>query len=135
MKKTLLAAAAAAAVCLGGCNMTAPVKSAAENGLKKDLESVGELLAFKEIKAVEQDLPEGRGLLLHFESEVKWLTLEEAARKAGGPRDTQAYLTKLEYLSSRLGRGPRAGRQELVKGALMLAKTDIGWVYKGLASE
>ncbi|OGR42280.1 MAG: hypothetical protein A2X35_00825 [Elusimicrobia bacterium GWA2_61_42] len=133
MKTMFLPAAFAALLCLGGCQFTGPASSAAENGLKKDLECVGELLAFKEVRTTEQDLPEGRGVLLYFESEVKWLTLEEAAALKGGPRDTQAYLAKLEYISSRLGSGPKAGRRELIKGALLLLKTDVGWIYKGLA--
>lgn len=126
------AACAAAVLCLCACKCPESASIAAENGLRKDLASVAEVLAFRQLEAAEHSLPEGKGLLLNFESEVKWLTLEEALRLEGGPRETQTYLSKLEYISSKLGTKPKAGRTETVKGGLLLLKTDIGWLYKGL---
>lgn len=129
------AACAAALLCLCACKCPEPASIAAENGLKKDLGAVAEVLAFRQLEAAERALPEGKGLLLSFESEVKWLTLEEASRLDGGPHDTQAYLAKLEYVSSRLGTGPKAGRAEKISGALLLVKSDVGWIYKGLTRQ
>lgn len=126
------AAAAAAVLCLCACKCPESASIAAETGLKKDLAAVAEVRAFRQLEAAERALPEGKGLLLNFESEVKWLTLEEAARLDGGPQETQVYLSKLEYISSKLGTKPKAGRTETVKGALLLLKTDVGWLYKGL---
>jgi len=126
------AALAAALLCLCACKCPESASVAAENGLKKDLTAVAEVVAFRQLEAAERDLPEGDALLLSFESEVKWLTLEEAVRLEGGPQETQAYLSKLEYISSKLGTKPKAGRTETVRGALLLLKTDVGWLYKGL---
>ncbi len=131
MKTALIAAALAAFACLGACDTKAPAASAAENGLRKDLEPVAEVLRFTETGSYDRQLPGGRGLVVKFESEVKWLTLEESARARGG--DMQAYVGKAAYLASRLGSGPKAGRRELIKGAMLLTKTDVGWVYDGLA--
>lgn len=71
---------------------------------------------------------------MHFESDIKWLTLEEALSRAGAATDAQEYLVKLEYASSTLGK-PKAGGQAPVKGSILLAKTDTGWIYKGLSAE
>lgn len=135
MKISLLPAALAALLPLAACTSTEPVKSAAEYGLRHELETVGEVVTFKELKTEERELPGGRALVLKFESEVKWLTLEEALSKAGGPVGAQAYLDKLEYVSNRLGGGTKTGNSQVMTGALLVAKTDIGWMYKGLVSE
>lgn len=129
------AACAAAVLCLCACKCPESASIAAENGLRKDLASVAEVLAFRQLEAAEHSLPEGKGLLLNFESEVKWLTLEEAVRLDGGPQETQAYLAKLDYITAKLGTGPKAGRAERIKGALLLVKSDVGWIYKGLARQ
>ena len=135
MKKLSLAAAFAAVLALAGCTSTEPVKSAAENGLRRELAAVGEVVSFKEVKSEEKELPGGRALVLTFESEVKWLTLEEALAKTGGPAGAQAYLDKLEYVSTRLDGGTKPGDRQVMTGALLLAKSDIGWQYKGLVTE
>ncbi len=133
MRIALIAAAAAAFACLGACDSKAPAASAAENGLRKDLAPVAEVLQFRETGSYDRQLPDGKGMVLNFESEVKWLTLEESVVRQGGRADTQAYLSKAEYIASSLGSGPKAGKRELIKGALLLTKTDIGWLYQGLA--
>ena len=135
MKTILLPAAFAAVLALGACSSTEPVKSAAENGLRQELEAVGEVLSFRAVKSEERELPGGKALVLTFESEVKWLTLEEALAKTGGPAGAQAYLDKLDYVSTRLNGAAKAGNQQVMTGALLLAKSDIGWQYKGLVSE
>ncbi len=135
MKTILLPAALAAVLALGACSSTEPVKSAAENGLRRELEAVGEVVSFKEIRSEERELPGGKALVLTFESEVKWLTLEEALAKAGSSAGAQAYLDKLDYVSNRLSGAAKAGNRQLMTGALLLAKSDIGWQYKGLVSE
>ncbi len=136
MSRTVSQAAVAAAVlCLCACKCPESASVAAENGLKKDLSAVAEVLAFRQLEAAEHSLPEGKGLRLNFESEVKWLTLEEAVRQDGGPQETQAYLAKLEYITSKLGTGPKAGQAERIKGALLLVKSDVGWIYKGLTRQ
>ena len=70
--------------------------------------------------------------MVQFEGEVKWLTLEEAMSSKGSAKDAQEYLQKLAYASSRFG-GARAGDTSSVRGVILLAKTDIGWLYQGLA--
>ena len=135
MKKMLLPAAFAAVLAVAACKSTEPVKSAAENGLRHELETVGEVVSFKEVKSEERNLPGGKALVLTFESEVKWLTLEEAMAKASGTTDAQAYLDKLDYVSTHLGGGTKAGDKQVMTGALLMAKTDIGWMYKGLVAE
>jgi len=129
------AACAASALCLCACNCPESASVAAESGFRKDLAAVAQVLEFRQLEAAERALPEGKGLLLNFESEVKWLTLEEAVRLDGGPQETQVYLAKLEYVSARLGTGPKAGRAEKIKGTLLLVKSDVGWIYKGLTRE
>lgn len=135
MKTLMLPAAFAAVLSLAACTSTEPVKSAAENGLRRELETVGEVVSFKEVRSEEKELPDGRALVLTFESEVKWLTLEEALAKTGGPEGAQAYLDKLEYVSTHLGGGTKPGDRQVMTGALLLAKSDIGWQYRGLVAE
>lgn len=134
MNKILLTAAAAF-FCLAGCQDQKLVSSAAEYGLRKDLKAVGEVLNYREISAEEKESPGGPAALVRFESEIKWLTLEEALSSSGGAHDTQEYLVKLEYASSRFGEKPKAGGSSSIKGAILMAKTDTGWIYKGLAAE
>lgn len=134
MSKFLLAAAFAAPLfCLTACQGSKPAASAAEHGLREDLKAVCEVINFKEVATEEREAPGGKAALLRFEGEVKWLTLEEAVSSRGAARDAQEYLSKLEYASSRIG-GCKAGSSGPVKGAILLAKTDLGWVYKGLAA-
>ena len=135
MKTLLLPAAFTAVLALGGCTSTEPIKSAAENGFRRELEAVGEVVSFKEVKSEERELPGGKALVLRFESEVKWLTLEEAMTKAGSQAGAQAYLDKLEYVSTHLTGGAKPGDQQVMTGALLLAKSDVGWQYKGLVAE
>ncbi len=135
MKTLMLPAAFAAVLALYGCTSTEPVKSAAENGLRRELEAVGEVVSFREVRSEEKELPGGKALVLTFESEVKWLTLEEALSKTGSPEGAQAYLDKLEYVSTRLGGGTKPGDRQIMTGALLLAKSDTGWQYKGLVTE
>lgn len=135
MKISLLPAAIAALLAFAACKSTEPVRSAAESGLRRELEAVGEVVSFKEVKSEERDLPGGKALVMTFESEVKWLTLEQALTRAGGPDSAQAYLDKLEYVSTHLGNGARTGDSQVITGTLLVAKSDIGWQYKGLVSE
>lgn len=131
----LLMTAAAAFFCIAGCKDQKLVTNAAEYGLRKDLKAVGEVLNFREISTEEKEAPGGLAAVVRFEGELKWLTLEEALSRGGGARDTQEYLIKLEYASSKLGEKPKAGDKVPVKGAILMAKTDTGWIYKGLAAE
>jgi len=125
----------AAVLCLAGCNTYKPVSSAAENGLRRDLKAVGEVLSFREIDTEKKDAPDGTSAIVRFESDVKWLTLEEALASGGAAKDPQEYLGKLEYVSTKFGEGPKAGSSGLIKGAILLAKTDTGWIYKGLSAD
>ncbi|OGR62100.1 MAG: hypothetical protein A2X31_02920 [Elusimicrobia bacterium GWB2_63_22] len=134
MKKLLFAAAFAAPLCFTACKSSELVASAAENGLRKDLKPVCEVINFKEVATEEKTADGGKAALVRFEGEVKWLTLEEAVSSRGAARDAQEYLLKLEYASSKLG-GVSAGSSVRVKGAILLAKTDLGWLYKGLSLE
>lgn len=127
--------AAAAFLCLAGCNTYKPVTSAAENGFRKDMKAVGEVLVFREIDTEKKEAAGGQAAVVRFESEIKWLTLEEALSSGGAARDTQEYLSKMEYASSRLGEKPKAGSSASIKGSILMAKTDIGWIYKGLGAE
>lgn len=127
--------AAAAFIFLAGCSSYEPVTSAAESGLKRDLKAVGEVLEFREIDTEKKEAAGGQAAVVRFEGEIKWLTLEEALSSGGAARDTQEYLLKMEYASSRLGKKPKAGSSVSVKGAILLAKTDTGWIYKGLSAE
>lgn len=131
----LLMTAAAAFFCLAGCKDQKLVSSAAEYGLRKDLKAVGEVMNFRELSTEEKEAPGGLAAVVRFESEIKWLTLEEALSRGGAARDTQDYLVKLEYASSRLGEKPKAGGSASIKGAILMAKTDTGWIYKGLSAE
>ena len=133
--KISLSAAAAAFLCLAGCNSYEPVTSAAENGFRRAMKAVGEVLDFREIDTEKKEAPGGLAAVVRFESEIKWLTLEEALSRGGAARDTQEYLLKMEYASSRLGKSPRAGGSASIKGAILMAKTDTGWIYKGLSAE
>jgi len=133
MNKLMVTAALAAPLFLAGCG-SEPMSSAAENGLRQDLKAVCEVVSFRQTAAEENEAGGEKAALLRFESEVKWLTLEEAVSSKGAAKDAQEYLAKLEYASAKFG-GARAGSSALVKGAILLAKTDIGWRYKGLASE
>jgi hypothetical protein len=135
MKIILLPAAFAALLSFAACTSTEPVKSAAENGLRRELETVGNVVSFREVKTEERALPDGKALVLKFESEVKWLTLEEALAKTSGANGAQAYLDKLEYVSAHLGGGAKTGNSQVMTGTLLLAKTDLGWQYKGLVEE
>ncbi|HCC48750.1 MAG TPA: hypothetical protein DEQ38_11635 [Elusimicrobia bacterium] len=132
MKKLFLTAAAAV-VCAACAKAPWPVASAAENGLRQDLKAVGEVVNFRELKTEELAARDGKAVVLHFESEVKWLTLEESLARPGGPGDTQEYIGKAQYVRQKLGSAPKAGRSETIKGAVLLAKTDLGWIYNGLA--
>ncbi|MBI4351736.1 MAG: hypothetical protein HY550_09870 [Elusimicrobia bacterium] len=134
MKITLLSAFTAA-FCLAGCNSTGLVSNAAEYGLRQDLKAVGEVLSYRELAAEEKEAPGGRSAIVRFESEIKWLTLDEALSQKGAARDAQEYLGKMTYAASRLGREAKAGRSASVKGAILMAKTDTGWIYKGLTGE
>lgn len=131
----LLMTAAAAFFCLAGCKDQKLVSSAAEYGLRKDLKAVGEVLNFRELSTEEKEAPGGLAAVVRFEGELKWLTLEEALSSNGAARDTREYLGKVEYVSARLGTAPKAGGKVPVKGAILMAKTDTGWIYKGLAAE
>jgi hypothetical protein len=131
MKRIMLAAAMAAPLAFAGCG-GAPVSSAAEHGLRQDLKAVCELTEFRETATEEMDAAGGRSAVVRFEGEVKWLTLEEALSSRGAAKDAQEYLSKLAYASARFG-GAKAGATSRVRGAVLLAKTDIGWLYKGLA--
>jgi len=133
--KLSFSAAAAVFLCLVGCNSYKPVTSAAENGFRQDMKAVVEVLNFKEIATEKKEAAEGPAAVVRFESEIKWLTLEEALSRGGAARDTQESLVKLEYASSRLGEKPKAGGSASIKGAILMAKTDTGWIYKGLAAE
>lgn len=135
MKILSLPAAFAAVLALAACTSTEPVRSAAENGLRRELEAVGEVVSFKAVKSEERDLPGGKALVMTFESEVKWLTLEEALTRTSGSAGAQAYLDKLDYVSARLGGATKAGDRQVMTGALLLAKSDLGWQYKGLVAE
>jgi hypothetical protein len=126
---------AAAALCLAGCNTYQPVSSAAEHGLRKDLKAVCEVTNFREINTEKTEAAGGPAAVVHFESDVRWLTLEEALSKGGAAGSAQDYLAKLEYAAAKLGGVPKAGRSAAIKGAILLSKTDTGWIYKGLASE
>lgn len=127
--------AVAVFLCLAGCNSYKPVISAAENGFRQDMKAAVEVINFRELATEKKEAAGGQAALVRFESELKWLTLEEALSRAGAARDTQEYLMKLEYASSRLGEKPKAGGSASVKGAILMAKTDTGWIYKGLAAE
>lgn len=132
MYKASLAAALAVPLLLAGCGGSETISSAAQNGLRQDIKAVCEVTDFREV-ATEIKQEEGRkAAVLHFEGEVQWLTLEEALSSRGGARDAQEYLAKLQYVSARLG-GVKAGRTTPVKGTIFLAKSDLGWLYKGLA--
>lgn len=131
MKKLFFAALAAAPLCLQGC-ADGQVSSAAEHGLRQDLRPVCEVVAFRETSAEELDGPGGRSAVVRFESEVRWLTLEEALSSKGAAKNAQDYLQKLAYASSRLG-SARAGASARVSGAALLVRTEVGWLYKGLA--
>jgi len=133
--KISLSAAAAAFLCLAGCNSYKPVTSAAENGFRRDIKAVGEVLDFREIDTEKKEAAGGPEAVVRFESEIKWLTLEEALSSGGAARDTQEYLLKMEYASSRLGKKPKAGSSALIKGAILMAKTDTGWIYEGLSAD
>lgn len=133
MYKISLAAALAAPLLFAGCARES-VSSAAENGLKQDLKAVCEVINFREVATEEKETGGGKAAVVHFEGEVKWLTLEEALSSRGAAHDAQEYLAKLGYASAGLG-GARAGSSTPVKGAILLAKTDIGWLYKGLSLE
>lgn len=133
MKTLLFQAAAAAMLCLAACSPAGHAVSAAEHGLRQDLMAVGEVVNFRETGTEKLQAAEGEAVLLRFESEVKWLTLDEAIARSGGPGDTQEYFGKAQYVSEKLGAGPKAGRVEVIKGAALMARTDTGWIYKGLA--
>jgi len=133
--KILLLTAAAALLCLAGCKTSEPVTSAAENGLREEIKPVGEVLAFREVRTEESEAPGGKSAVVHFEGEVKWYTLEEALSSQGSAHDAQEYLVKLESVSSKLAAAPKAGSSGPVKGAILLAKTDVGWRYTGLAAD
>lgn len=132
MKILRLQAALAAMCCLAACGRADHAVSAAEHGLRQDLKAVGEVVNFREVKT-EELARDDKAVLLHFESEIKWLTLEEAIARAGGPGDTQEYIGKAQYLLNKTGAGPKAGRSEVIRGTALMTRTDIGWVYKGLA--
>lgn len=131
MKRSYLAALAAAQLALAGCACE-QVSSAAEHGLRQDLKSVCEVVAFRQISSEELDAPGGKAAVVRFEGEVKWLTLEEALSSKGAAKDAQDYLQKLAYASSRFG-SAKAGASARVSGAILLARSDVGWLYKGLA--
>lgn len=61
--KIFLLAAVTAFFCLAGCNDYKPVSSAAENGLRKDLKAVGEVLNFREISTDRKEAPGGGSAL------------------------------------------------------------------------
>lgn len=130
--KRPISAAVIAVLYLAGCNSYKPLSSAAENGLRRDIKAVGEILNYRELAAEEREEAGGRTAVVRFESDVKWLTLEEALSRGGAARDTQEYLGKMTYVTSRLGESAKAGRSASVKGAVLLKKTDTGWIYKGL---
>lgn len=131
MKSIVIAAALAAMVSLAGCG-GAPVSSAAEHGLRQDLKPVCEVVAFRETSAEEIEGPGGKSAVVRFESEVRWLTLEEALSSRGAAKDAQDYLQKLAYASSRFG-SAKAGATARISGAILLVRTEVGWLYKGLA--
>lgn len=131
MNKASLAAALAAQLLLAGCG-SENISSAAQNGLRQDIKAVCEVTDFREI-ATEIKQEDGcKAAVLRFEGEVQWLTLEEALSSRGAARDAQEYLAKLRYASARLGI-VKAGRTTQVKGTILLSKSDLGWLYKGLA--
>lgn len=131
MYKASLAAALAAASLLAGCS-DETISSAAQSGLRRDIGAVCEVTVFREIATEIKQEDGGKAAVLHFEGEVQWLTLEDALSGKGTARDAQEYLAKLQYASSRLG-SVKAGRVTPVKGTILLAKSDLGWLYKGLA--
>lgn len=131
MKNVMMAAALAVLPALAGCEK-APVASAAEHGLRQDLKPVCEVVAFRETSAEEIEGPGGKSAVVRFESEVRWLTLEEALSSKGAAKDAQDYLQKLAYASSRFG-SAKAGVNARVSGAILLVRTEVGWLYKGLA--
>jgi hypothetical protein len=133
MYKAILAAALAAPLLLAGCG-NETITSAAQNGLRQDIKAVCEVTGFREVATEIKQEEGGKAAVLHFEGEVQWLTLEEALSRKGTARDAQEYLAKLQYASSRLG-DVKAGRVTPVKGTIILAKSDLGWLYKELRSQ
>ncbi len=133
--KIILLSAAAAFLCFSGCKTSEHAVSAAESGLRKELKAVGIVLSFRELSTEEKEAPGGTAAVVRFESDVKWFTLEEALSSQGAAGDAQEYLVKLEEMSSKLGAGPKTGHSGSIKGAILLAKTDTGWIYKGLSAE
>ena len=133
MHKVILAAALAAPLLFAGCGNEA-ISSAAQSGLRQDIQAVCEVKGFREIAVEVKQAENGKAAVVHFEGEVEWLTLEEALSGKGEARDAQEYLAKLQYASARLG-GVKAGRVTPVKGTILLAKSDLGWLYKGLSPQ
>ena len=132
MKRSLLA------VCLPllflqACSKLDSRSRAAEEGFRKDLKAVAEIISFKSVEVVSRTGAEGKLCLVNFESEVKWLTLDETMRGIPAGSDSRFYFEKVDYLGSNLASGPpKIGHQELIKGTIVLAETDFGMLYKGL---
>ena len=115
-----------------GCGFSDAVVSAAETGFKRDIKAVGLVSTFKKVKTVEKQ-SDGRAMLVYFESDVRWFTLEEAVNDKDHPQDPQTYVDTIDYVRSNLQTGaPKLGAQEVIKGAAILIKTEVGWEYKGL---
>jgi len=84
------------------------------------------------VRTVEKQ-PDGKTILLYFESKVRWLTLEEAVNNKDNPQDPQTYVDTIDYARANLLTGaPKLGTLQVIQGAAMLVKTDLGWEYKGL---
>ena len=120
------------AFCLWSCGSSDAVLSAAEIGFKREITAIGQVVDFKKVRTVEKQ-PDGKTILLYFESKVRWLTLEEAVNNKDNPQDPQTYVDTIDYARANLLTGaPKLGTLQVIQGAAMLVKTDLGWEYKGL---
>jgi len=120
------------AFCLWGCGSSDALLSAAEMGFKRDIAAAGQVVDFKKLKTMGKQR-DGKAVLFYFESKVRWLTLEEAVSDREHPRDPQTYVNCISYARENLLSGsPKLGTQQVIQGAAMLVKTDVGWEYKGL---
>jgi hypothetical protein len=120
------------AFCLWSCGSSGAVLNAAEAGFKRDITAAGQVINFKEVKTVEKQA-DGKAILFYFESTVRWLTFDEAVNDKAHPQDPETYVNTIHYVHENLLTGPpKLGTQQVIQGAAILVKTDLGWEYKGL---